>query len=86
MIINEDIYKELVEERIKQHLQWGEQNHGPLFWNAILQEEVGEVARAVVDNHNEGLSLEVYRNELVQVAAVAISAIESYDRNEGSKE
>lgn len=40
---------------------------------AVLTEEVGEVARAVLDKNDDGLLI-----ELVQVAAVAVAWIESF--------
>lgn len=62
-------------ERIRQDTKWGVQNHPPLGWIAILVEEVGEAAKGVL----EGSSFK-YRDEMIQVAAVAIAAIESLDR------
>jgi NTP pyrophosphatase (non-canonical NTP hydrolase) len=47
-------------------------------WLTILQEEVGEVARAAL----EGRPLD-YHKEMVQVAAVAVAALESLERNPG---
>ena len=49
----------------------------------ILTEEVGEVARAIYEADDPGAG-EDYRAELVQVAAVAVAAIESYDANVSS--
>lgn len=76
-------------ERIRQDARWGEQNHSLAHWLAILTEEVGEVAQAVckaeippVNPMSRMLHLAHYRAELVQVAAVAVAAIESLDRNE----
>lgn len=66
----------VLHEREQQDQKWGEQNHNPKIWLAILMEEVSEVAKALIENEPRN-----YRNELVQVAAVAISAIESFDRN-----
>jgi len=37
-------------ERIKQDLKWGEQNHDPLEWYAILGEEFGEVGKELCEN------------------------------------
>ena len=54
----------------------GIQNHKRYVWSSILGEEVGEVNKAI----NDG-DLDNYREELVQVAAVAVAMIESYDRN-----
>lgn len=64
-------------EREHQDKEWGEQNHEPAYWLAILVEEVGEAAKEIVDYNPYNL-----RNELVQIAAVAIAAIESLERNE----
>lgn len=41
---------------------------------AVLMEEVGEVAKAIIDHESEAR----VRSELVQVAAVAVAWLESY--------
>lgn len=64
-------------ERLRQDAQWGVQDHDPERWALILQEEVGEVAKAAL----EGGGRE-YLAEMVQVAAVAIAALECAARNE----
>jgi NTP pyrophosphatase (non-canonical NTP hydrolase) len=75
-------------ERIRQNNKWGEQNHGPFVWLAILGEEVGEANKAALeacDLKTSQFSIEKLiemREELVQVAAVAVAMIESLDRNE----
>jgi len=66
---------EIAAERQRQDRKWGERNHSPLFWLAILQEEIGESAKAILED-----DLLAYRQEMIQVAAVAIAAIESIDR------
>ena len=76
-------FRDVERERRAQDLKWGEQNHDPLQWLAILTEEVGEVAQEVLRNHFGGRSLTDYRMEMVQVAAVAVAAIESLDRQAG---
>ena len=92
--IMRDILGEVVTERNKQDARWGEQNHKPIEWCAILGEEVGEVNKAALQAHfdsaNQGdeyttAQLEEYRAELVQVAAVAVAMIQSLDRNELNK-
>lgn len=78
------------EERCRQDDKWGEQNHSPAGWMAVLMEEVGEAAREVAQGWIEPVSLDGHsrrtaerlRQELIQVAAVAVAAIESLDRNE----
>lgn len=39
----------VLEERAKQDGKWGEQNHEPSDWLAILLEEVGEFSRRALD-------------------------------------
>ncbi len=70
------IREEIEAERIRQYMKWGEQNHSPEKWMNILMEEVGEAAQAGLQKRFAD-----YREELVQVAAVALTAIESFDRN-----
>lgn len=62
-------------ERRRQDTKWGVQDHLPEKWITILMEEVGEAAHGRL----EGDRLN-YREELVQVAAVAVAMIESLDR------
>ena len=62
-------------ERIRQDKKWGEQNHSDLYWLGILMEEVGEVAKALIENKPDEA-----QNELVQVAAVAVSWLECKKR------
>jgi len=67
------VYKELQ----RQELKWGEQNHSQADWFVILGEEVGEVARAIFEKQTDN-----YREELIQVAAVCMAALENYDREQ----
>jgi len=77
------IFDAITAERERQHDQW----HRPHRWGegdcssalvddtvkaAVLAEECGEVARAVLDENPDDL-----RRELVQVAAVAIAWLEA---------
>jgi NTP pyrophosphatase (non-canonical NTP hydrolase) len=70
-----DIVVALLRERARQDAKWGEQNHGDDRWAVILGEEYGEVCLAI----NEGLSGEL-RDELIQVAAVAVAWLEALER------
>ncbi|HEY9684723.1 MAG TPA: MazG-like family protein [Oculatellaceae cyanobacterium] len=69
-------------------------NHLPMLWMLILGEEYGEAQKAALEayaseQYNNSIGLDVfhenYREELVQVAAMAICAIDSFDRNEGKR-
>lgn len=82
---------EIEEERTRQDAKWGQQNHSPIEWIAILTEEVGEASKEAVEMHfakdfpthypDDVERAERYRAELIQVAAVAVAMIESLDRN-----
>lgn len=75
-----DVLSQVAAERARQDANWGEQNHdGPLYLT-VLEEEVGEVAKAILDHRYKGKAAEDIRAELVQVAAVAVAMIESFDR------
>ena len=78
-----NIFKEIEKERFKQDQKWGEQNHCPVEWCAILSEEVGEVNKAALEDYfsHGKIDLENYREELIQVAAVAVAMIQCLDRN-----
>lgn len=69
------ISNEVLNERSAQDRKWGIQNHTREHWGAILMEEVGEAAKADLENDIDG-----YRKEMIQVAAVAQAAVESLDR------
>jgi len=79
-------------ERRKQDAKWGQQNHEPAMWYAILGEEFGEVGKAICERDAElrrGAEIvaevltENLRDELVQLAAVAVAFLESLERNQG---
>jgi NTP pyrophosphatase (non-canonical NTP hydrolase) len=73
------ILVEVEEERADQIRKWGEQHHSPHQWLAILTEEVGEVAKDVAEMRIDEFDFVNYRKELIQVAAVAVAAIEALD-------
>jgi len=72
--------EEVITERASQDVRWGEQNHHPPKWMVILGEEYGEVCKAILE-----YDMPNYRKEMIQVAAVALAAVESYDRNEAKQ-
>lgn len=76
------VLREVIEERIRQDEKWGEQNHTPIEWIPILGEEVGEVNKACLETYfQDGDDYSDYREELIQVAAVAVAMVECLDRN-----
>lgn len=79
-----EVYALIHAERCRQERKWAKPHaHGygscasegvePMVKVAVLVEEVGEVARALLD----GSDVDVLRAELVQVAAVATAWLES---------
>lgn len=73
----EDVLRDILHERRRQDKKWGaDRNLDDYHWAAILGEEFGEVCEASLDSLEVGL-----RNELIQVAAVAVAWIECLDRN-----
>ncbi len=77
----ERVSKQVKLERACQDNKWGQQNHDPVWWMSILGEEVGEAQKAVLESSFGDKSWREYRAELVQVAAVAVAAIQCLDRN-----
>lgn len=69
------VLKHVAQERERQDNKWGEQNHSAAFWIVILGEEFGEVCSAIFEQDSDNL-----RAELIQVAAVAVAAVEGLDR------
>lgn len=77
------VLSEVFQERKKQNSKWGIQDHSPAEYLMILGEEVGEANKAALEAHfkYEGANWEEYRKELIQIAAVAVAMVETYDRN-----
>ncbi len=75
-MIDPRILNDIIQELERQEAKWGKQNHLPLYWIAVLVEEVGEVCQAVLKGDAEN-----YREELIQVIAVAVAQLLSWDRN-----
>lgn len=75
------------DERDRQNLIWGQQDHAQQAWVGILGEEFGEYCQAVnetylnnaIEQHKGGY--ENLLTELTHVAAVAVGAMESLMRN-----
>lgn len=78
----EGILSEVRDERQRQDEKWGIQGHSPEYWMMILMEEVGEAAMAALEApyKDKVTGLIDERNELIQVAAVAVARIEHIDK------
>jgi NTP pyrophosphatase (non-canonical NTP hydrolase) len=82
----EDVIQAVIAERFHQEAKWGEQNHDPFTWLSILGEEVGECHNAALEARfkwakEKNISVENLKEELIQVAAVAVAMVEALDRN-----
>lgn len=81
-----NIFNEIKTEREYQDKRFGaDRDLHPFVWNAILTEEVGEVAKECLDfvkedNVTDDLAIARMREELIQVAAVAVAWIECLDK------
>ena len=75
------VIRDVSAERDRQDEMWGEQNHDPYKYLAILVEEIGEVSDAILEADFRSGSWDNYRTELVQVAAVAVAMVECFDRS-----
>lgn len=68
------ILRRIIVERLDQDKKWGRQDHDPDGWLIILMEEVGEASRGALEG-----DVVRYKKELVQVAAVAVAALEAVE-------
>lgn len=87
--MSDNVYDDVKKERDNQDSKWGQTNHHPLEWLCILGEGVGEANKAACEAHFSGYQRtgywEHYREELIQVAAVAVAMVQSFDRNGSPK-
>lgn len=74
---------DVVQERRRQEQKWGEQNHDPIIWTAVLTEEVGEFSESALHHRFGGKhgSYQRLREEATHCAAVGLSILECLERN-----
>ena len=77
-------FDRIIKERQAQDAKWGEQNHPDEWWLAILMEEIGELAEAVLETRFGGPhgGVAKIRREAVQSAAVLVAFLERMDRDD----
>lgn len=81
--MSSSVLTEVAAECGRQDAKWGQQDHSPERWFAILGEEFGEVAREVtkwIPPRDRAPDAANYRQELIQLAAVAVRMVECFDR------
>ena len=71
----DNVLREVAKERERQDAKHGVQDQHPFKWLTILGEEYGEACRAAYEKEDSR-----YREELIQVAAVAVAMVECLDR------
>lgn len=71
-----EICSRLVQERNRQDFKFGPQNHPLETWLAILTEEVGEFAQAILHKRFGGDKAAGLEEEVVQIGAVAMAILE----------
>lgn len=78
--VNGRTLRAVLDERYRQDTKWGEQNHDDFTWLAILAEEVGELAQAILHDRFGGKAAGTAYTELVHVAAVAVQWLDCIER------
>lgn len=73
--LTERVLQNIKLERARQDIKWGEQRHQSAMWMMILQEEIGEVAKAYLEQLEDAEPKEMI-HELVQAGAVITAWIE----------
>jgi hypothetical protein len=72
----QDVYIDMIkQERYRQDFKWGECDHDPALWLAIIGEEYGELCKAYLEGNKEGLEVEA-----IQVAACCVAMLENLHR------
>lgn len=67
--LQDEVFIEIQKERRRQDEKWGFNNHSDEKWVCILSEEVGEVAKTLIEDGPAHLTDE----EIIQVAAVCVA-------------
>lgn len=93
MANSHDPYADVAEERARQLRRWNAEHddaHWPTDWMTLLTRQIGDAAEHAIEDRlwwpdgsgytRDGLHPCLYRAALVRAAAVAIAAIEAFDR------
>ena len=70
--LDEEALDMIAAEDIRQIEKWGYQVHSIETWYLILAEEVGELAKAILEAKVQGGGLSIMEKEATQAATVAI--------------
>lgn len=73
-----NIIQRIVAERARQDQQWGgpehDDGHGPRVWEDILSDHVTRLTDVSGDPATD------YRDRMVKIAAIAVAAVQTWDR------
>ena len=75
------VLEKIAQERQRQIEKWGDQEHHDTIWYLILNEELGEVAKEILENDEYGSRNAKFQAELIQAAAVIVAWIEDLTRH-----
>ena len=80
--MNSNVIDDIEEERSRQEKKWGGSTHDDQHrhedWLRVMIRQIGDADRAVECNDGD-----YYRKQLVQIAALAVAALDSPDRQSG---
>ena len=90
--IDSDVFREVLGERYLQEVKWGgarhDDEHSPEDWIDFMRERLDRADEMIgcpeEEWPEEGPDAE-YRRKMVQVAALSVAAVESFDRTKGCK-
>jgi hypothetical protein len=71
---------DVLQERTRQLDKFGPQDRPPIEWHAIMAEEMGEMAKEVVEHTLANKSDEDYYKELKEAVAVGLAAMQNYNQ------
>jgi len=74
--------EQVLRERARQNIKWGEQNHDMGTWMLILHEETGELSETELHRLFGGPKADSQMEEAIQVAAVALQIVEYLKRRD----
>jgi excisionase family DNA binding protein len=78
-VLRRRIYEEIVRERLAQDLEWGgtkhDDQHTQQDWLGFILKQIARAGESVFS-----IESKPYRKHLIKVAALAVAALESYDR------
>lgn len=81
--IHSDVLRAIEEERERQEEKWGQQHHSSAEWLVILQEEIGEACKEIIQDPlaiDTITPIKALTEELVQATAVLVNWLEDRQR------